>query len=196
MYKKLDLFILYHIFDKILKRRRNLIVCTLIYKVFDILPSMIGVLVGGILSYYTSSKITKKKFKIDKQKKLFENNLKILKKMKINNLEISFQLYKNRGFSLNDFSKTPEEKHAEYIVKIPLYSFENLKLSYSLEYEKEKQKELIEAANALFEKMIEIQKSLNNGNLSKISVEDAKNLLDKVNKKIEIIIESMIKQGE
>ena len=108
--------------------------CTFIYKIFDMLPSILGVLIGGVLSYYTSNKITEKKFKIDKQKVLFENNLKILKKMKINNLEISFQLYKNRGFSLNDFTKTLEKKHAEYIAKIPLYSFENLKLSYKLEY--------------------------------------------------------------
>lgn len=164
---------------------------TFINKIFDILPSMIGVLVGGFLSYYSGSKITEKKFKIEKQKVLFENNLKILKKMKINNLEISFQLYKNRGLYLTDFSKTPEVQHAEYIVKIPLYSFENLKLSYKLEYEREKQKELIEAVNALFERMIEIQKSLNNGNLSNTSIEDAKKLLEKVNKKIEIIIESM-----
>ena len=39
--------------------------------------------------------------------------------------------------------------------------------------------------------MIEIQESLSNGNLSNTLVEDAKKLLNKVNKKIEIIIESM-----
>ena len=61
---------------------------------------------------------------------------------------------------------------------------------------KKNKKNLLRQLTLFFEKMIEIQKSLNNGNLSKISVEDAKNLLDKVNKKIEIIIESMIKQGE
>ncbi len=165
--------------------------CTLIYKIFDILPSMIGVLIGGLLSYYTSSKLAEKKLKVDKQKVLFENNLKILKEMKINNLEISFQLYRNRGYFLTDFSKTLEEKHAEYIVKIPLYSYENLKLSYKLEYENEKQQELIEIVDALFEKMVEIQVNLNNENLSNTSVEDAKKLLDKVNKKIEVIVEGM-----
>ena len=77
----------------------------------SLLQSMTGVVVGGFVTYFSNYKLYEKKLKNDKEKILFENNINILRKMKINNLEVLSKLENRIGVKLKDHNKSSIDEH-------------------------------------------------------------------------------------
>ena len=155
------------------------------------MQGILGVLVGGGITYYANLKLSEKKYLNDKKNKIFENNFNILQEMKLNNLEIAFLINNNRGYELKDSNKSSVEKNQEFIASIPVYSFNNLKLAYKLIGLKKEGEDLLNLVNCLHNKMIEIQEKIVSGSLSKNILVETRELFSEVNKNIEIVTHKM-----
>ena len=137
------------------------------------MQGILGVLVGGGITYYANLKLSEKKYLNDKKNKIFENNFNILQEMKLNNLEIAFLINNNRGYELKDSNKSSVEKNQEFI---------------GLKKEGE---DLLNLVNCLHNKMIEIQEKIVSGSLSKNILVETRELISEVNKNIEIVTHKM-----
>ena len=160
----------------------------------SLLQSMTGVVVGGFVTYFSNYKLYEKKLKNDKEKILFENNINILRKMKINNLEVLSKLENRIGVKLKDHNKSSINEHIEFIASLTFHSYENFKLLYELLYSKVDTDKLKNSIESLHLKMLEIQDAIPNNKMNMILTEEAKKLTKAVDKNIDENIEIYLKK--
>ena len=158
---------------------------------FQNAQGIIGVLVGGGITFYTNLKLSEKKYLNDKKNKIFESNFNILQEMKINNLEITFVINNKRGYKLIDSKKSSVETHQEFIDSIPVYSFDNLKLAHKLVCLEKEGESLLNLVSCLHNKMLEMQKNIVNCINKEGTIIEAKELISRVNEQIEIVVQKM-----
>lgn len=158
---------------------------------FQNAQGIIGVLVGGGITFYTNLKLSEKKYLNDKKNKIFESNFNILREMKINNLEITFLINNNRGYELIDPKKSSVEKHREFIANIPVYSFNNLKLVHKLVCLEKEGENLQNLVSCLHNKMVKIQNNIVACSLTESLIIETNDLISRVNEEIDVVVQKM-----